>query len=67
MSANKLKAEVLVLAGYLSAEEEMTAADAAASLRETVARVCSSSNTTPVMMTLIAAELAHYIDGELGK
>ena len=62
MKIDELKAEVLVLAGYLAQDEIMSASDAKRSLAHTVAHICSDKNVSPIAIALIAVELAKQID-----
>lgn len=58
----ELKREVLIYASYLGAGEPMTAEDAAASLTQTIGRVCADRNTTHTTVALIAMLLAKALE-----
>ena len=57
-----LKAQVMMLAGYLAPGEQMTAADAQRSLAHTVACICTDKSVAPIAIALIAVELACHIE-----
>lgn len=64
---DRLKRQVLNLAGYIAADEEVTASDMSLSMRELVARVLADKGITPGQSLLILLELAVYADAHSGR